>query len=186
MTSGSRGRWVGTPARLATFAFLSVGSLRACAAALLAVVSCAPAASAQTYGADTHTISVQVSPITVLTVQGGAVSMSITNASVTAGLDAMTVLDQTTRLLWSTNSSARKITAQSSLAAPLFQLRLVALGPSHGTPGPEMLLDTTPKDLMLNIGRSLGSCTLKYTGTALASEGVGTDIHTITFTVTTQ
>jgi hypothetical protein len=49
-----------------------------------------------------------------------------------------------------------------------------------------MVLDSNPRDLVLNVGRSLGNCTLKYTGTALASQGVGTDVHTITFTVTAQ
>jgi hypothetical protein len=49
-----------------------------------------------------------------------------------------------------------------------------------------MLLGTAPQDLILNIGRSQGSCTLRYTVTALASKGIGTDSHTITFTVTTQ
>lgn len=161
-------------------------SLLAIAAAAGAVMCCAPDASAQFYGSDTHTINVQVAPITVLTVQGGTVAMNVTDASVIAGVDEMTVQDQSTRLLWGTNSNARKITAQSSLAAPLFELRLVAVGPTRGTPGPEMLLGTAPQDLMLDVGRSLGNCTLRYTGTALASRGVGTDIHTITFTVTTQ
>ena len=156
------------------------------AAALVAVIISTPTASAQIFDTGTHTINIQVSPITVLAVQGGAVTLNVTDANVTAGVDAMTVQDQSTRLAWGTNSSARKITAQTSLAAPLFELRLVALSPTRGNPGPEMLLGTAPKDLMLNIGRSRGSCTLRYTGTALASEGIGTDSHTITFTVTTQ
>ena len=154
--------------------------------AVVAALACAPVASSQVYDSDTHTISVQVSPITVVAVQGSAVAMSITDANLTAGVDAMTVQDETSRLLWGTNSSARKITAQSSLPAPLFELRLVALSPTRGNPGPEMLLGTAPQDLILNIGRSQGSCTLRYTVTALASKGIGTDSHTITFTVTTQ
>ena len=158
----------------------------AIASVVVAALACAPVASSQVYDSDTHTISVQVSPITVVAIQGSAVAMSITDANLTAGVDAMTVQDETSRLLWGTNSSARKITAQSSLPAPLFELRLVALSPTRGNPGPEMLLGTAPQDLMLNIGRSQGSCTLRYTVTALASKGIGTDSHTITFTVTTQ
>ena len=162
------------------------GSLFAVATTAAAILCCAPIASAQVYGGDTQTIGVQVAPITVVTVQGGAVALNITDADVVAGVDAMTVQDQNTRLVWGTNSSARKITAQTSLASPLFQLRLIAASPTRGTPGPEMLLGTAPQNLLLGIGRSLGSCTLRYTGTALASQGIGTDIHTITFTVTTQ
>jgi hypothetical protein len=149
-------------------------------------MACTTTASAQIFGTDTHVINIQVSPITVLTLQGGAVTMNATGANVIAGVDAMTVQDQTTRLVWGTNSSARKITAQTSLASPLFQLRLAAVNCTRGNPGPEMLLGTAPQDLVLNIGRSLGSCTLRYTGTALASQGTGTDLHSITFTVTTQ
>jgi hypothetical protein len=158
----------------------------ACATVLVALPIFVPEASAQIFGGDTQTVSVQVSPITVLSIQGSAVAMNITNANLVAGVDAMTVQDETSRLLWGTNSSARKITAQTSLGTALFQLRLVALSPSRGTPGPEMLLGTAPQDLLLNIGRSQGNCTLRYTGTALASQGVGTDNHTITFTVTSQ
>ncbi len=176
----------GTPERPGAALRRRRAALVGVATALVAVIISAPPASAQIFDIDTHTINVQVSPITVLTVQGGGVMLNVTEANVTAGIDAMTVQDQTTRLVWGTNSSARKITAQTSLAAPVFQLRLVALSPSRGTAGPEMLLDRTPRDLMLNIGRSLGSCILRYTGTALASQGLGTDIHTITFTVTTQ
>jgi len=183
MTSGTRARLDG---RQATPARRFAGSLLAATALVVAALACAPVASSQVFGSDTHTISVQVSPITVVAIQGTAVAMSITDANLTAGVDAMTVHDQTSRLLWGTNSSARKITAQTSLPAPLVELRLVALSPTRGNPGPEMLLGTTPQNLMLNIGRSQGSCTLRYTGTALASNGIGTDNHTITFTVTTQ
>ncbi len=186
MTAGSLAGIGRTPERPVATTRRRRAGLLGVAATLVVVMISATTAPAQIFGSGTHTINVQVSPITVLALQGGAVTLNVTDANVTAGVDAMTVQDQSTRLVWGTNSSARKITAQTSLAAPLFQLRLVALSPSRGTPGPEMLLGTSPQNLMLNIGRSLGSCTLRYTGTALASQGVGTDIHTITFTVTTQ
>jgi hypothetical protein len=162
------------------------GYLMVTIAAILAAVSLPRTASAQVFGEDTHIITVQVSPITVLSVQGSAVVLTATEADVTPGVDAITVQDQNSRLLWGTNSGARKITAQTSLVSPLFQVHLMALNPTRGTPAPQMLLSTTPQDLLLDIGRSRGSCVLHYTGTALASQGAGSDIHTITFTVTTQ
>lgn len=183
MISGTRAR---LDRRQGSSARRSAGSLLATTALVVVFLACAPAASSQVYGTDTHSISVQVSPITVIAIQGSAVALSITNANLTAGVDAMTVEDRSSRLLWGTNSSARKITAQTSLLAPLFELRLVALSPTRGTPGPEMLLGGTPQNLMLDIGRSQGSCTLRYIGTAFASQGIGSDNHTITFTVTTQ
>jgi hypothetical protein len=110
----------------------------------------------------------------------------ISDVNAVAGEDMMTVTDQNSRLLWGTNSSGRKITASTSLVAPLFRLALVAVSPTAGTAAPEITLSTIPRDLLLNIGRTSGSCSLRYTGTALASQGVGTDVHSITFTVQSQ
>ena len=99
----------------------------------------------------------------------------------------MTAVDQTTTLLWGVNSANRKVTVNTNLVSPLFALKLLALNPtSPGTAAPEVTLSTTPTDFLLNIGRSTGTCSLRYTGVALASQGTGTDTHTITFTVAAQ
>ena len=141
---------------------------------------------AQTYGTDNHTVTVQVSTITSVSVTVGSLSMTVTGAGVPAGQDQMTTTNTSSQLRWGINSSTRKITAQTNLASPLFSLLLLAVSPTQGTAAPEATLSTTAQDIMLNVGRSLGTCTLQYTGVALASEGTGTDSHTITFTVTTQ
>jgi len=141
-------------------------------------------ATAQIYGSDFHTVTVTVATITAVQVSSGSVSLSITGAGAVAGQDQMTVVDQTTNLLWGVNSANRKITASTNLVAPQFALKLVALNPTQGTAMPEVTLSTTASDFLLNIGRSSGTCTLRYTGVALASQGTGTDSHTITFTVT--
>lgn len=143
-------------------------------------------ASAQVYGTAAHTVTVQVSVITAVKVTGGSVNLNISSASVVAGQDQMSVTDQSTSLLWGTNSSARKISVSTNLAAPKFTLNLLALNPTQGTSAPEVTLAAASKDLLLNIGRSSGSCILKYTGIALASQGTGNDVHVITFTVQTQ
>ena len=145
-----------------------------------------PGARAQVFGTATHTVTVQVSVITAVQVTGGSVNLNISNANVVAGQDQMTAVDQSTGLLWGTNSSARKITAGTSLVAPKFTLKLLALNPTQGTAAPEVTLAAAAKDLLLNIGRSSGSCTLRYTGIALASQGTGNDTHVITFTVAAQ
>ena len=154
--------------------------------AVLAAVAVFQKAPAQTFGTDRHTITVHVSPITVVKVVGGPVNLSLTNASFVAGQDQMTITDQTTGLAWGTNSSARKISVSTNLATPRFTLKIVALNPTRGTAAPEVTLGTVANDLLLDIGRTSGTCTLMYTGIALASEGAGTDTHTITFTVQTQ
>jgi len=143
-------------------------------------------ARAQVYGSAAHTVTVQVSVITAVQVAGGSVSLNISNANVVAGQDQMTAVDQSTSLLWGTNSSARKISVATNLAAPKFTLQLFALNPTQGTAAAQVTLSTIAHDLVLNIGRSTGSCTLQYTGTALASQGTGNDTHVITFTVAAQ
>ncbi|HMK38224.1 MAG TPA: hypothetical protein VK569_02710 [Bacteroidota bacterium] len=143
-------------------------------------------ADAQVYGTAAHSVTVQVSVITAVKVTGGSVNLNISSANVVAGQDQMSVVDQSTSLLWGTNSSARKISVGTSLAAPKFTLKLLAVNPTQGTAAPAVTLTAAPHDLLLNIGRSSGSCTLQYTGIALASQGTGNDVHVITFTVQTQ
>lgn len=138
------------------------------------------------YGSATNQVTVNVNAITQVRVIGGAVNLSITDAIVVAGQNTMTVTNTATQLQWGVNSGLRKITAQTSLAAPLFVLRLLGTSPTAGNAAAEVTLSTTAADLMVNIGRSLGTCTLRYTGVALATQGTGNDVHTITFTVTVQ
>lgn len=142
-------------------------------------------ANAQIWGGPwSHNVTVSVATITLLRVNGGAVNLSISSGGVVAGQNQMTVVDQTTSLSWALNSTNKKITVATNLGAPIYTLKLVALTPSQGTALPEVTLSTTATDLITGIGRTAnGSCTLKYTGVALASQGTGSDNHTITFTL---
>ncbi len=141
---------------------------------------------AQTYGTGSHTVTVSVAAITVLKVSATSVSLVINGTGAVAGQDQMTVVDQTTSLLWGVNTSPKKITAVSSLASPKYTTQLLALSPTTGTAAAQLIVDNTAADLMLNIGLSKGSCTLQYTGIALASQGIGSDSHVVTFTITVQ
>jgi len=152
----------------------------------MAVLLASGTAHAQVYGTGTHTVTVQVSVITAVRVSGASVNLNISAANVVAGQNQMSVTDQSTSLLWGTNSSLRKVSVNTNLAAPKFTLRLLALNPTAGNAAPQVTLSTSANDLLLNIGRSSGSCTLQYTGIALASQGTGTDVHVITFTVAAQ
>ncbi len=143
-------------------------------------------ASAQVYGSDFHTVTVNVSAISVLAVSTGSVGLVIDGTGAIAGQDQMTVTDQSTTLRWGVNTSPKKITAVSSLASPVYTTKLVALNPTTGIAGSEFTLDNTAGDLVLNIGLSKGSCTLRYTGIALASQGIGSDNHVVTFTISVQ
>ncbi|MEK6649482.1 MAG: hypothetical protein AABY75_00765 [Bacteroidota bacterium] len=152
---------------------------------LLLVLAVTPPARAQ-YGSAVNGVTVNVNAITQIRVIGGAVGFNITDAIVVAGQNTMTLTNSATQLQWATNSGSRKITVQTNLGSQLFALRLLATSPTQGSSSPEVTVSTIPTDHMLNIGRTLGSCTLLYTAEALATQGTGTDIHTITFTVTVQ
>lgn len=137
-------------------------------------------------GSGTHQVTVAVNQISVMQVSGGGVAFSIGEAQAVAGQDQILMTNTSTQLLWGTNVSTQKITVQTSLGTPLFTLRLLASGPTVGTAAPEVTLGTVAADFLRDIGRSSGTCTLRYTAVVLASLGTGTDNHTITFTMVAQ
>ncbi len=160
---------------------ISVGT-----ALVLLTVLFPPFCRAQVYGTGSHTVTIIVQPISTIRTNIGAVNMSITGANAVAGVDAMSVSDQTTTLLWGTNSSLQKIVVNSSLVSPLYTLKLLAVGLTSGAASGEVILSGSAQDFVLNIGRTSGSCALRYTAVALASQGTGSDLHAITFTIQTQ
>jgi len=136
-----------------------------------------------------HVALVNVSPIAVVGVSSGVVSLNITGAGVVAGASQMTVTDQSTTLSWSANTSTAKISVNTSLSSPKFTLQVQAVSvtgvPSAaGISAPNVTLSTTSQDFMTGVGLKRGTCNLLYTGIALASAGDGSESHTITFTIT--
>lgn len=138
------------------------------------------------YGSASHTVTVSVSSITVLQLSAGAVNLNVSGASVAAGQDLMTVTSDAAQLLWGTNSSLKKITVQTNLLSPQYALKIEAVNPTKGTAAAQVTVASVARDLMLNIGRSSGTATLRYSAEALASQGTGTDSHTLTFTIQNQ
>ncbi len=153
---------------------------------MLGCITATPEGFGQIIATDQHTVTIQVSPISTVAIVGGGVNLTLDNASVIAGQDQMVTTDQTTSLSWGTNSSSQKIMVSTSLGSPRYTLKVVVLNPTRGTAAPEVTLSTVAKELLLDIGRTSGTCTLKYTGIALASAGDGTETQTITFTVQAQ
>jgi len=156
--------------------------------ALMFVAALLPqGASAQVYGTDSHNVTVTVATVNIVQVSAGTATLTLSSAAVTAGVDLMgPVTNSATSLLWGFNSSLRKVTVQTNLVAPKYILSVLAVAPTQGTASPEVTLSTAAADFLINTGRSSGSCTIQYTGYALASAGSGTDTHTITFTVAAQ
>jgi hypothetical protein len=153
---------------------------------LLFLGSLSNLAFGQTYGTATNTITVKVQTITIVQLSAGIINLNISGANAIAGQNQMIATDQTSTLSWGINSSLKKVTVNTSLAAPKFTLQLVAVSPTVGTAAAQVTLSSIASDLLINIGNSSGSCGLLYTAIALASQGTGTDAHTITFTVATQ
>jgi hypothetical protein len=156
------------------------------AATALFLAVCQSEAYGQTYGTANHRVTVKVQAITLLQANLGTINLNISGSNAVAGQDQMIVTDQSSTLLWGTNSSLKKITVKTNLSSPLYTLQVLAVNPTVGTAAPQVNLSATANDLVLNIGRSSGSCGLLYTAIALASQGTGTDAHTITFTIQTQ
>jgi hypothetical protein len=133
-----------------------------------------------------HTVTVIVNPVTVMQIIGGTINLNITNANAIAGQDQMSVMDQTTTILWGINYSLRKITIKTDLNPQKFAVTALAVNPTVGTAASEVTLSITAYDLLTNLGRSSGSASIRYTGIALASQGTGSENHFLTFTIATQ
>lgn len=132
---------------------------------------------------DSHTVTVQVSAINELAIIGGNLTLTINSA--TAGSEPDDATDSTTcDLLWTTNQASKKITVGTSLASQNFTLKVVAQNVSGGSAASEVTLSTTAQDLVTAIATTIGDCDLAYTVSATAADGTGSDIHTVTYTIT--
>ena len=134
-----------------------------------------------------HTIPVTVSPVSIIRVLGGDVTINITGADATAGVDQMTSApNDASTLIWGTNSTPRKITISTNLTPQTYTLKAEARSPSVGSAVGEVTLSTAAYDydFITDVGRTSGNAVIRYTGIALASKGIGTDSHSITFTIT--
>ena len=149
--------------------------------AVVAVVALAGAAWAADN--DSHTVTVQVNAVNELAISGGNITLTINSA--TAGSDLDDATDNTTcDLAWTTNQASRKITVVSDQGSPTFTLKVVAQNVTGGTAASEVTLSTTATDFVTAVSQASGSCDLAYTASATAAQGTGSDVHTVTYTVT--
>jgi hypothetical protein len=151
---------------------------------MLAFLELPTTVSAQVYRTRTHTVTVTVASITVAAVSSSSVALTIDGTGTAAGQNQMTAVNQSTSFLWGTNAASMRVTAATNLGSPKYTLNLVALSPTTGTATAQFTLSTTATNLLTGVGLSKGNCTLQYTGIALASQGTGSDTHTVTFTIT--
>jgi hypothetical protein len=151
---------------------------------LLAVLLLAFVASEAAAGStDSHTVTVTVNAINEIGITGGNITLTLSSA--TPGQDPDDATDDTTcDLAWTTNESGKKITVETNLASPKFTLKVVAQNVTGGTAAAEVTLSDTATDFVTGIATTTGSCDLAYTASATAGEGTGSDVHTVTYTLT--
>ena len=132
---------------------------------------------------DSHTVTVTVSAINELAITGGNITLTINTA--TAGQEPTDAVDNTTcDLDWTTNQANKKVTVATDLGAPTFTLKVVAQNVTGGTAAAEVTLSTTAADFVTGIATTTGGCDLQYTASATVSQGTGSDVHTVTYTLT--
>lgn len=133
-------------------------------------------------GAASHTVTVIVEPINEVSLEGGDLTLRIDTAE--AGREPDAALDGGARLLWTTNEQNRKITVATDRESSNFQLTLQAVGVSGGVSAGVVALESTPRDLIVGISTTVGSADLLYTASATSADGHGTEVHTVSFTIT--
>ncbi len=154
----------------------------------LACVAGANVASAQ--ASDTHTVTITVIERTRLEIIGGDVFIDVTPS----GPGTTTVSNSGAGLQWWSNGNqTRYVTVETNLAAPVYSLTVEAQnitelgGKKNSTPGTAVgvvALDGLGAKLFIDaIWRTWSMCDLVYTAQADPTTPVGTDVHTVTYTL---
>jgi len=133
-----------------------------------------------------QTLTLQVFETNMIDVSQRAVTMVINQASLETGAPIESV-NEDGNLIWITNGDNKKITVATNNASPRFLVKVSALdiAGSSGTAAPEVTLnDNTTKDLVVGVTRSWGKCKIRFVASAKISDGIGTETHAITYTIT--
>ena len=133
-----------------------------------------------------QSIFLRVADVNKLDIQGGRLALHVALVA-NPGEELAAAGDASTRLVWTITGENRKITVAMDHASVHYALRLVvrSVSPGAGFAAPEVSLrGTEPRDLIVRVGRSAGSCTLWFRPSVRLEEGPGAVMHTVTYTVT--
>ncbi len=128
-----------------------------------------------------------------VTIQGGNPLLMITTG--TPGLEPAPAVSSTTSLRYRRQPVLTKITVSTSCPGQRFSLSVLALAPTSGNPAPGVPLadGMLPTDFLVNIPGGGGGnqrCTLQYTASSTFAQGnsteLGSDVHTVTYTLVAQ
>jgi hypothetical protein len=159
-------------------------ALRIWIAAALGILSIIPAFGQE--ASTSQTLTLQVFETNRIDVSQRAVTMVINQASLETG-NPVEAVNEDGNLTWITNGDNKKITVASNNAAPRFLVKVHALDitGSTGTAAPEITLnDNTTRDLVMGVTRSYGTCKIRFVASAKVSDGIGTETHVISYTIT--
>lgn len=132
---------------------------------------------------DTHPVNITISAIDEIAIAGGNLTLTINSATAGTGPDDKT--DNTTNDLdWTSNGTNIKITGATNLVTQKFTLKVLAKNVTGGTAAAIATITNTAKDVVTGITKTTGGCDLEYTAQATAAQGAGSDVHTITYTMT--
>ncbi len=159
-------------------------ALRISIAAALGILIVIPAFGQES--STSQTLTLQVFETNRIDVSQRAVTMVINQASLETG-NPVEAVNEDGNLTWITNGDNKKITVASNNAAPRFLVKVHALDitGSTGIAAPEITLnDNTTRDLVVGVTRSFGKCKIRFVASAKVSDGIGTETHVITYTIT--
>ncbi len=131
-------------------------------------------------------VALQVKELNKMDLVGGPLMLQISGVSDISN-EPNPAADVSTKLVWTSNGERRKIAVGSNIASPRFVLKIEAekSGAGGGVAQPEVTLsDNSPHDLIVGVGRSAGSCILKFTAMADVEQGAETETRLITYTIT--
>ncbi len=119
---------------------------------------------------------------------GGPVELVVDGSTVVAGQSVAT--DASTMLQWEGRRRQKKITVETSAPGQVYALRVMVVGKTgDGTPQPEVTLvdGMFAQDLVRDIkNKKEGQGFVRYTASVAPGQGIGEDMHTVTFTLTDE
>jgi len=138
---------------------------------------------------DNHDVTVIVYPLNHLVLTGGNVTLTIDD--VDGNLDPIDDTDNSTAVLWITNSATnKKITvALNSAYATGITLKALASGGTGGTPAAEVTLSASAQDFITGTSGEKGNRTINYTASAdetAVPNNPGGETKTVTYTIVDQ
>ena len=130
-----------------------------------------------------HTVTVTVTSINEMAISGGNLSLNISNSA--GGSQPVVATDDVTcDLSWTTTEASKKITVATNLDSPSFPLKVVAKAVSGGNAASEVKLSTIAQDFITGIAKTIGNCNLGYSASVTAADGIGSEVHTVIYTLT--